>query len=170
MKKIYLTFILSLLTLNADCIKEIKTLTFEEYLTDFNKVLENKDNKFKLNRINLEGNLFKYKADNEIYNKSDYWANPKEFFLNRGGDCEDYVIFKYYLLKKYNIGEDYKFVYETINGVNHLYLLVKLNGEYYRLDNNYREPKKVLDIKNINKKDPFILLKKKVNYKENFFS
>jgi predicted transglutaminase-like cysteine proteinase len=33
----------------------------------------------------------------------DYWATPAEFLSSRGGDCEDYVIAKYFTLKELGV-------------------------------------------------------------------
>lgn len=34
----------------------------------------------------------------DIYTTSDYWATPYEFLARDKGDCEDYVIAKYFAL------------------------------------------------------------------------
>jgi len=43
----------------------------------------------------------KYTSDLELYGKQEYWANPKEIFDNKAGDCEDFVILGLYFLRKY---------------------------------------------------------------------
>ena len=47
----------------------------------------------------------------ENYNMSDYWATPWEFLAHDAGDCEDYVIAKYFALKY--LGIDSKQMYFT---------------------------------------------------------
>lgn len=50
--------------------------------------------KFNLKELNKKVNAtYKYQADN-----IDYWSCPAEFLNNKGGDCEDFAIYKYYLL------------------------------------------------------------------------
>jgi len=88
-----------------------------------------------------------YKEDIDNYKVSDYWATPKEFFKN-GGDCEDYALTKYFILKelkfptkdlKINIAED-KYL-----RMLHSLLLVTIEGEEYILDN---QNDKVISTKN----------------------
>lgn len=53
----------------------------------------------KLEAVNRFYNKVIYMSDMEIYNKSDYWATPLEFLGKDRGDCEDYVIAKYFALR-----------------------------------------------------------------------
>jgi len=53
-----------------------------------------------LNFVNYWYNSIKYKSDQKIYGKSDYWATLYEFVGRGMGDCEDYTIAKYYTLKE----------------------------------------------------------------------
>jgi predicted transglutaminase-like cysteine proteinase len=53
----------------------------------------------KLKAVNDFYNGVKYSSDLKIYNKKDYWATPYEFLGKDRGDCEDYVIAKYFALK-----------------------------------------------------------------------
>lgn len=49
--------------------------------------------------VNEYVNSFKY-----ISEKEDYWKSPEEFYADGGGDCEDFSIAKYHLLKdKYDV-------------------------------------------------------------------
>lgn len=70
----------------------------------------------KLKAVNDFFNEVKYSSDMKIYDKKDYWATPWEFLGKDKGDCEDYVISKYFALKY--LGIDYKklffsYVYST---------------------------------------------------------
>lgn len=68
------------------------------------KSLSSLDDDFiKLNAVNNFFNEYKYKADIEIYKKQDYWATRKEFIINGTGDCEDFVIAKYFTLLELGI-------------------------------------------------------------------
>lgn len=57
------------------------------------------DVKTKLEKVNDFFNSVKYVSDKNIYGNSDYWANPYEFLGKDKGDCEDYVIAKYFALE-----------------------------------------------------------------------
>jgi len=52
----------------------------------------------KLNVVNEFYNEVRYSSDLKVYNKNDYWATPLEFLSRDLGDCEDYVISKYFAL------------------------------------------------------------------------
>ena len=65
--------------------------------------LKSVDDMKKLNKINNWVNYIKYKSDKKVYGMSDYWATLYEFVGKGMGDCEDYTITKYYLLKELGI-------------------------------------------------------------------
>lgn len=60
----------------------------------------------KLEAVNNFFNEVRYSSDMKVYGMSDYWATPWEFLGKDMGDCEDYVISKYFALKY--LGVDYK--------------------------------------------------------------
>jgi len=45
----------------------------------------------------------KWVADSEHWRTNDYWATPAESIASAGGDCEDFSIAKYYLLKELGV-------------------------------------------------------------------
>ncbi|MBB1391483.1 transglutaminase-like cysteine peptidase [Shewanella sp. SG44-6] len=47
----------------------------------------------------------RFVSDNDHWQKSDYWATPLESLGSKGGDCEDFAIFKYFTLKAMGIDE-----------------------------------------------------------------
>jgi predicted transglutaminase-like cysteine proteinase len=53
----------------------------------------------KLDAVNRFFNDVRYASDMKVYNKKDYWATPWEFLGKDMGDCEDYVISKYFALR-----------------------------------------------------------------------
>ena len=66
--------------------------------------------------------------DMEVWGKEDYWATPKEFYTQRGGDCEDYAIAKYFALR--SIGIPAKDMFLTVGDIDdgdgiHMVLLIK---------------------------------------------
>ena len=49
--------------------------------------------------VNNFFNEIPYYTDKEHWGQSDYWATPVEMLGTNGGDCEDYVIAKYFSLR-----------------------------------------------------------------------
>ena len=52
----------------------------------------------KLEAVNVFYNGVRYMSDKKVYGKKDYWATPWQFLGKDKGDCEDYVISKYFAL------------------------------------------------------------------------
>ncbi len=67
------------------------------------KKLQNVSEIKKLNTINTWVNYIHYASDRSVYGVSDYWATLYEFVGKNKGDCEDYTIAKYYILKELGI-------------------------------------------------------------------
>lgn len=57
----------------------------------------------KLNGVNDFFNQTPYVSDKEVWGVSDYWATRYEFIGKDKGDCEDYVIAKYFTLKELGV-------------------------------------------------------------------
>lgn len=55
-----------------------------------------------LRRVNQQVNRIPYVKDSSNWGTPDYWATPQEL-LERGGDCEDYAIAKYLILRKIGV-------------------------------------------------------------------
>lgn len=51
-----------------------------------------------------------YTSDDALYGRSDYWASPIETLKTKRGDCEDYAILKYYLLKALGVPDNRLFI------------------------------------------------------------
>lgn len=68
--------------------------------------VENGSDMEKLEAVNDYFNNVRYMPDIKVYNKSDYWATPWEFLGKDRGDCEDYVISKYFALIYLNISPE----------------------------------------------------------------
>ena len=73
---------------------------------------KNKTKNVQLNKVNLYLNQLLPQYDSVIQKKEDYWASPKEFLNSGFGDCEDYVIIKYFSLLK--LGFDKNKLYFTV--------------------------------------------------------
>ncbi|WP_323586692.1 transglutaminase-like cysteine peptidase [Aliarcobacter butzleri] len=109
--KIFIIIIFLLFsTLNADFASESLIDKVEKKYNKFaknrfvalNKLLEkikNEDVQTKLEKVNDFFNNVKYNSDQKIYGVSDYWATLIEFLARDEGDCEDYVIAKYFALE-----------------------------------------------------------------------
>ncbi len=72
--------------------------------------LQDKDVKQKLLEVNRFFNQFKYRDDLEQWGVKDYWATPEEFLGVNHGDCEDYVIAKYFVLRSLGISDDHLYL------------------------------------------------------------
>ena len=86
--------------------------------------------------VNAYANRYPYKTDLTVWQLSDYWASPKEF-LEKSGDCEDYVILKFVTLRALGIPNDrlrLVVVQDTVRRLAHAVLAVYHNNEVYILD------------------------------------
>lgn len=168
-KLIILAMLLNVSNIQAEIIN------FEKLIKDIEYKTENE----KIYIINREVNKYKYQEDIKLYKQNDHWATPKEFIKNKGGDCEDFAIMKYSLLKQMGYKEDQmRFIYtnyknkKTGDNLGHLVLAVKnengleiildntkvipLEHDYYFKDNKLEiEFSLKTVIKKINKKDNF---------------
>lgn len=58
----------------------------------------------KLETVNRFFNrTLRFRSDSKHWKKEDYWASPYEALATNGGDCEDYVIAKYYSLTRLGV-------------------------------------------------------------------
>ena len=98
--------------------------------------------------VNEHVNQFKYIEDKKNFGKSDYWATPTEFFA-RGGDCEDFAIAKYAILKKLGVPESkmrLAIVQDKIKKIPHAVLIVYTNTGPMLLDNQLKTTKQVSSV------------------------
>lgn len=73
----------------------------------------------RLHTVNTFVNAFPYKRD-----VSDVWQTPAQFYKN-GGDCEDYALAKYALIKANGLGEPRLFlVFDRFRQEPHMVVLV----------------------------------------------
>lgn len=87
--------------------------------------LEGQDINTQLKEVNRLFNKYEYKGDLYNWGVKDYWATPVEFIGTNSGDCEDFVIAKYFALR--NLGVADKQLYLTYvkalhQGVAHMVL------------------------------------------------
>ncbi len=91
----------------------------------------------RIEAVNRIVNARPYRADAANYGLGDYWATPLEFLAN-SGDCEDYAVFKLFLLRRLGFANDalrIVFVREGGPWVSHAVLAVYLDDDVYILDN-----------------------------------
>ena len=94
--------------------------------------LQDADIRTKLEKVNDFWNGVPYGSDLKVWGKRDYWATPYEFLLKDRGDCEDYVVAKYFTLKA--VGVDAKklyFVYVRVKGQKRPHMVLA----YYKASN-----------------------------------
>lgn len=100
----------------------------------------------KIRLVNGFFNQWRPVSDEAAFATPEYWATPKEFKANRGGDCEDYAIAKYFALRFLGLdAEPMRIVIVKDNTRSskaklelHAVLAVKANGSWFILDNNAR--------------------------------
>ena len=91
----------------------------------------------RLATINGAVNRVPYVDDRANYGLEDYWASLDEF-LARGGDCEDYAIAKYMLLRRAGVPAEAMrvvVVRDLALSTSHAILAVTVAGRTYILDN-----------------------------------
>lgn len=95
--------------------------------------------KIMVQRVNDIINKRPYIEDSENWSKSDYWANPVEFFKH-GGDCEDFAIAKYTALRLLGVPEEslrLAIVHDKIKDIPHAILVVYTGEGPLILDNQF---------------------------------
>ena len=72
--------------------------------------LANENTQHKLVEVNRFFNQFHYKDDIKMWGQQDYWATPEEFIGVNGGDCEDYVVAKYFALRFLGVPDEHLYL------------------------------------------------------------
>ena len=81
-----------------------------EALNKLIEKLNGEDTKTKLTEVNRFFNQFSYREDKALWGQEDYWATPEEFIGKNAGDCEDYVIAKYFVLRELGVADERLFL------------------------------------------------------------
>jgi predicted transglutaminase-like cysteine proteinase len=95
-------------------------------------------------KVNELVNRQPYLEDIDNWKKSDYWANPVEFF-ERGGDCEDFAIAKYTALRLLGVPEErlrLAIVHDKIKDIPHAILIVYSDDGPLVMDNQVSKVKR----------------------------
>ena len=98
----------------------------------------------KLYQINNFFNELDFVDDIEHWDQDDYWATPVEFLATHGGDCEDFVIAKFFSLKELGVpAEKLRLMYVTATRIRQAHMVLAY----------YEEPNSVpLVLDNINRR------------------
>lgn len=127
------------LTLNTNDLNQIKQLPnknfiikrFKQYRQLTKKIKEYSTIR-KLSHVNTFFNRILPQLDSHKYGINDYWSTQKEFLIKGKGDCEDYVIAKYFTLIESGIPKDKLYLgIVQVKGKtsNHMVLLYFENSE-----------------------------------------
>jgi len=68
--------------------------------------LRGQDIQRQLVEVNRFFNQFEYQEDHIHWGEQDYWATPSEFLGTQKGDCEDFVIAKYFALRTLGVPDE----------------------------------------------------------------
>ena len=80
-------------------------------------------------------NKMGYWSDWDVYREADHWATPEEMFDKQGGDCEDFALFKYFLLRAAGVpAEDLRITMVALDDQAHMVSLVMVDGAPVVLD------------------------------------
>ena len=99
--------------------------------------LDGLDLKAKLDRVNAAINSHPYVASVRNWGESNRWETPFEF-LRRGGQCQDYAIAKYLLLRAAGVpAAQLRIVvlYDARLGLDHAVMVAYVEGRVLMLDN-----------------------------------
>ncbi|MDO6559189.1 transglutaminase-like cysteine peptidase [Paraglaciecola chathamensis] len=79
----------------------------------------------KLYQVNNFFNELEFVDDIDHWGKDDYWATPVEFLATEGGDCEDFVIAKYFSLKELGVpAEKLRLMYVTATRLRQAHMVL----------------------------------------------
>ncbi len=101
---------------------------------DFRRGLQIPKINYMVNRV------LAYRDDARVWKTGEYWASPSEALEKRAGDCEDYAILKYALLRDLGVqDEDMRIVVlmDEAAGQHHAVLSVRHDGQWLILDNRF---------------------------------
>lgn len=78
-----------------------------------------------LHIVNAFFNRVPFLSDSAHWGTEDYWASPAEMFASHGGDCEDYSIAKYFLLKEFGVPvERLRITYVKATRINQAHMVL----------------------------------------------
>ena len=133
---------------SLDCANDASASCRYREMDAFLDTLRGKNRGEQLIAVNKFMNERSYIPDAENWGKKDYWATPAEF-LTRSGDCEDYVIAKFFALKRLGWDADalrLAAVKDLQRGEGHA-VLIAFDGEVsWMLDNQIEDVVKTTEV------------------------
>jgi predicted transglutaminase-like cysteine proteinase len=87
-------------------------------------------------------NKLPYVSDLANWGMADRWETPAEMFA-RGGDCEDFALTKYFVLRDLGVSESamrLAIVWDNVDQEQHAVLFVDVDGQGWVLDNKFAVP------------------------------
>jgi predicted transglutaminase-like cysteine proteinase len=103
--------------------------------------VRNKSGRDKLDAVNrMVNSAIRYTSDFEQHGVADVWSAPLATFASGRGDCEDYAIAKYVLLREAGVAADdlrLLLVRDTSIHQDHAVLAVREDGRWLILDNRW---------------------------------
>lgn len=84
----------------------------------------------------LVHSFIRYREDADMWGRADYWANPRESWARRAGDCEDLAILKRAALRHIGVPDEDMFllVGRRQDGSDHALLALRTNDGWLYLD------------------------------------
>lgn len=122
---------------SGTCLPNPRVPCPEESLAKFVAGLRGHGTAERLEAVNRYVNRMAYITDDVNWGMVDYWATPEEFF-QRSGDCEDFAIAKYLILKELGQAPSTMriVILEDLNlGIHHAVLIVETGNSRMVLDN-----------------------------------
>lgn len=86
---------------------------------------------------------FDYKSDIKQFGVLDYWQEPLQFWVNKLGDCEDFAIWNYHVLKHHGYKPQIIIVKNKESGRNHTLVRVIIKNGRIRYVDAYNYFKKL---------------------------
>ncbi len=83
---------------------------YKNYLAQYNNLKGESLDQMAVDVNNTVENQTTYTSDPALYHAADYWAAPIETSMYNRGDCEDYAILQFYILRHLGVPEDRLFV------------------------------------------------------------
>lgn len=126
-------------------------LGFRAYSAILDKVRDQRRG-LQIPKVNYMVNrLVTYRDDVRLWQAGEYWASPVETLEKRAGDCEDYAILKYALLRDLGVDDsDMRIVVlrDTAARSHHAVLSVRHDGNWLILDNRFSRVRFERDLPN----------------------
>lgn len=119
----------------APCADPAADRCFATFWTETVAELKTLSRAAQVRRVNDLVNDMGYWSDWDVYRKADHWATPEEMFEKMGGDCEDFALFKYFLLRAAGVpAEDLRMTLVADDDQAHMVSLVMVGGAPVAMD------------------------------------